>query len=50
VVIAIGSLGGRPLMNALKTIPQKGASRRVQSWGQSGIEGDRRGYKSGAGQ
>jgi hypothetical protein len=48
---------GRSVTNALKTIPQKGAARRVQRWEQSllrvkagGIEGDRCGYKIDVGQ
>jgi hypothetical protein len=37
-------------LNALKTIPQKGALRRVQRRATGGIEDDWRGYKSDAGQ
>jgi hypothetical protein len=32
VVIVLGILGRATLTNALKTIPQKGASSRVQRW------------------
>ena len=53
----LGSFWAGDLNERTKTIPQKGASSRVQRWEQSlltvyadGIEDDWRGYKSDAGQ